>query len=78
MNHTVIYGLPGFIIFFHILINGTTFGGGGGGVIEHEMRDLIFPKIWSETFLILRRTERDVIKNVHWSSSKVPDILIRF
>ena len=32
-----------------------------------------FPlQILSETFLILRRNERDTIQNVHWSSSKVP------
>jgi len=32
----------------------------------------------SETFLILRRTERDVIKNIHRSSCKVLVILFRF
>ena len=29
-------------------------------------------------FLILRRNERDMIKNVHRSSCKVLDILVRF
>jgi hypothetical protein len=36
-------------------------------------------QFYSETVLVLRRTERDVIKNVNGSSScKVPVILVRF
>ena len=34
-------------------------------VIEHKMCVLIFSTILSETFLILRRTQRDIIINVH-------------
>jgi len=32
----------------------------------------------SETFLILRRTERAMIKNAHWSSCKVLEAVVRF
>ena len=35
-------------------------------------------QILSETFLILRRNERDMIKNVNWSSCTVNFILYRF
>ena len=39
----------------------------------------LFPlQLFSETFLILRRTERDVIKVVYRSLCKLPVILVRF
>ena len=47
-------------------------------VIERKMCVLIFSTIMSETFLILGRNERDMIKSVHRSSCKVPVILVRF
>jgi hypothetical protein len=47
-------------------------------VIEHKMRVLIFSTTLSEIFLILRRTERDLIKSVYLFSRNEPDILVRF
>ena len=44
-------------------------------VIEHEMCVWIFSIVLSETFLILRRTERDIITNIGTCSSKVTVIL---
>ena len=49
-------------IFPHYLINGTIFG---KKIIELEIRVLISCALRSETFLILRRTERDMVKNVY-------------
>jgi hypothetical protein len=45
---------------------------------EHKIYVLIFSIILSETFLILRRIERDMIKNVLWDSCKLHVIFVRF
>ena len=47
-------------------------------LFEHKVCLLIFCTISSGTFLILRRTGRNMIKNVHLSSCKVPVIPVRF
>ena len=41
------------------------------------MRILHSLQLLCETFLILGRSERDMRKIVHWSSRKVPFILVR-
>jgi len=46
--------------------------------MEHELCVLIFYTILSETFLILLRTERDMIKSVYWYLSKILFIRVRF
>ena len=58
----VICGLPGSTVFFHIISQTGRFS---GKVTEHKMCVLILSSILSETFLILRRTERDIVINVH-------------
>ena len=84
MRQTVICGLPRCTIFFpHYLINGTIFE-----KIYIYIYIYILNIKWvfwfslqllSETFLILRRTERDMIRNVYWRPScKVLFILVRF
>jgi hypothetical protein len=50
----------------------------GEKVIEHEMCVLIFSTNLSETFLILRRIQPDIITNVHRPSCKLPVILAKF
>ena len=52
------------------------FGGGELLNIKYEFR--VSLQLLSETYFILRRNERDVIENVHWSSCKVPFILVQF
>ena len=65
---------PLYNIFAHYLINGTDFENG----TEHKKRVLIFSTNLSVTFLILGRTERDIIIHVYRSSLKVPLFLSDF
>jgi len=58
------------LVFFSRFSENVGFFGGGGGKLLSMCFDFFYNL--PETFLILRRNERDMIKNVHWSSCKVP------
>ena len=61
--------------FFEVISKTARFS---GKVIEHKMWVLIFSSILFETFLILRRIQRDIVLNVKTSSCKVPLLLSDF
>ena len=72
MRHTVSsLACQALSIFPHYLINGKIFEK-KKNVIEHATCLLILSTNLSKTFHILRRSERDIIINVHRSSCKVP------
>ena len=50
----------------------------GGDVAKHKMCVVIFSTNMSETFFVLSRCERDMVKNIHRSSCKVPVIHVTF
>ena len=76
MRHTVVCGLPRSTIFFpHYLINGTIFE---KKLLNTKCVFWFSLQLLYVTFLILRRTERDMIKTVYRSSCKVPCIIARF
>ena len=73
MCHTVVCGLSGRTIFFHIIsMNNTIFE---KKVIGHKIC-FVFLQFLSEIFLILRKNERDMIIHAYWSSCKVPVIVV--
>ena len=76
VRHIVICVQPRSTIFSpHYLINGTIFE---KKLLNTKCVFLFSLQLLYETFLIIRRTERDMIKNVYRSSCKVPVIVVRF
>ena len=74
MRRIFVCGLSGCTIFFtHCLINGTIFG-----KKSLNIKRVFSLQLWSETFFALRRTERDIIKNVYWASCKLQDRRVIF
>jgi hypothetical protein len=74
--YIVTCGLSGCTIFFtHYLINCTIFG---KMLLNIKCVFWFSLQLLSETFLILRRIQRDIIINVHRSSCRVPVVLVRF
>jgi len=49
----------------------------GTNILNIKCVFLFSLQLLSETFLILRRTLRDVVTNAHRSAGTVPDILVR-
>jgi len=80
LYYIVICGLCGPTIFFHIISQTARFSWGeGGGKLKNIKRVFWFSlRRLSEILLIHRRNERDISKNVHWSSCKVTIVYVIF
>jgi hypothetical protein len=76
MRHIVMCGLPSlYHILPHYLKKRARFSKKKSHSTQNVCFDF-FHKFFSETFLILRRTEGDIITNVHRSVCKVPVIVV--
>ena len=75
MRHIVICDLSGSTILFHIIWQTARFS--KKKVFETKCVFWFSLQFLSETFLILRRIERDMIKTVYWSAATPPSQLQR-
>jgi len=79
LHSFLIYGLPGSTVFFHVISYTARFSVTSYRHIKFLSLSLsLCMRRLSETFLNLRRIERDMIKHVRQSSRKVPVIVVRF
>jgi len=78
MRHNVIRGLSGSTISFHILSKNGAIFVREKNLLNIKIGILIFSTALSEIVLILRKTERHVIKILYWPSCKVPVIFVPF
>jgi len=64
MGHFVTYSLPGSTVIFHIISKTPRIS---KKKVQRKTYILVISTAFSEQFLILKRNEQDVIKNVYWS-----------
>ena len=72
--YCILYAAPLYKIFPRYLINGTIFD---KKLLSTKRVFRVFLQLASETFFILRRTERDMTKFMYWSLCEVSFILGR-
>ena len=67
MRRIIMWPVRFYIVFPHYLIKGTIFE--KKKLVEHKICFVFFLQLLSETVLILRRNERNVIKKIIWNET---------